>query len=508
MAVDTEAARERTATEGERDAARVGQSAATAERAAWAAEGDAAMAERAASAAERDSATAEGVASVAERDSVVRGGHGELLGFRRAAEQLLLKPGELELGTCLGVIRSVADPAGRRRVPRAEVDRLRAAEGFPDVLRDRVRAVGTAEGAVLMGVGAGRFTRLARVGCFSPVAFRVNRYRAVVWRYPAAELRRFAEREPQLLTGCTPKGLRAMLDAGEDWRPRNWRSRRIGQLVRETEDAWRRAAVSAAVLGADQLVDVVDDPYERAHLRRLQPSLLPLRPGGSASWPVVERLLFADDPDEILWHRISLLLCLDEARAVQPAPRPGRREPGSELAVRGPEPEPGASWPGRQRAVSGRGRERVVPGPGRERVVSGAGRPGSEPWRTGPGRQTPVPVGTPRRPERARPAPAPRSGRRGSRVTRGGAGLDAQRRDSNPRRREPDLWRPDPGPRRPGPDSDSRRRGSNPQRRNPGPGRPDPHPRSPDADLWRPEPNPQHPAPHPRSPRSDRRAVV
>ncbi|PGH51801.1 hypothetical protein CRI70_04760 [Streptomyces sp. Ru87] len=416
--MDTEAARERTATEGERDAARVGQSAATAERAAWAAEGDAATAERAASAAERESATAEGVASVAERGSVVRGGHGELLGFRRAAEQLLLKPGELELGTCLGVIRSVADPAGRRRVPRAEVDRLRAAEGFPDVLRDRVRAVGTAEGAALMGVGAGRFTRLARVGCFSPVAFRVNRYRAVVWRYPAAELRRFAEREPQLLTGCTPKGLRAMLDAGEDWRPRNWRSRRIGQLVRETEDAWRRAAVSAAVLGADQLVDVVDDPYERAHLRRLQPSLLPLRPGGSASWPVVERLLFADDPDEILWHRISLLLCLDEARAVQPAPRPG------------------------------------------------------------------------------------------SRVTRGGAGLDAQRRDSNPRRREPDLWRPDPGPRRPGPDSDSRRRGSNPQRRNPSPGRPDPHPRSPDADLWRPEPNPQHPAPHPRSPRSDRRAVV
>ncbi|HCA86703.1 MAG TPA: hypothetical protein DEQ61_15180 [Streptomyces sp.] len=271
------------------------------------------------------------------RRAASRRGAGEALGWRRAAEQLGLKPSELELGARLGEVRTVAGPEGRRRVPRAEVERLRAAEGFPDALRERVRAVATAEGAALMGIGQGRFTRLARVGCFSPVKFYVNRYRAVVWLYPAVELRRFAERSPELLTGGTPKGLRAMLEAGEDWRARNWRSRRIAQLSRESDDPWERAAVSAAVLGADQLREVVDDPYERAYLRRLRPSLLPLRDETSTSWPLVQALLMADDPDEILWHRISLALCLDESREERPAPRPGGAPPPA--AAGGP-PEP------------------------------------------------------------------------------------------------------------------------------------------------------------------------
>jgi hypothetical protein len=200
---------------------------------------------------------------------------------------------------------------------------LRGAEDFPGGLLERVRVVGTAQGAELMGIGPERFTRLARVGCFSPVKFYINRYRAVVWLYPARELRTFAEREPGLLTGSTPTNLRAMLDAGEDWRARNWRGRRIGQLARQTDDPWERAALSAAVLAADELAEVVDDPYERAYLRRLRPALVPVRADTTATWDVVERLITADDPDEILWNRIGLALSLDEARTVRQAPRPG-----------------------------------------------------------------------------------------------------------------------------------------------------------------------------------------
>ncbi|MET8679523.1 DUF6397 family protein [Streptomyces sp. NPDC004647] len=251
-------------------------------------------------------------------------GAGETLAYGRAAEELGLKRRELDLAVQLEEVRTVAVPGtGRRRVPRSEVARLREAEDFPGGLLERVRVVGTAQGAELMGISPERFTRLARVGCFSPVKFYINRYRAVVWLYPARELRTFAEREPGLLTGSTPTNLRAMLDAGEDWRARNWRGRRIGQLARQTDDPWERAALSAAVLAADELADVVDDPYERAYLRRLRPALVPVRADTTATWDVVERLITADDPDEILWNRIGLALSLDEARAVRQAPRPG-----------------------------------------------------------------------------------------------------------------------------------------------------------------------------------------
>ncbi|MGP4001021.1 DUF6397 family protein [Streptomyces sp. 8N706] len=249
---------------------------------------------------------------------------GETLAFGRAAERLGLKPRELDLAVQLEEVRTVA-VAGtvRRRVPCAEVERLRRTEDFPDGLRERVRAVGTAEASELMGISPERFTRLAKVGCFSPVKFYINRYRAVVWLYAAVELRKFAERDQGLLRGSTPKNLRAMLDAGEDWRARNWRGRRIGQLARQTDDPWERAAVSAAVLSAEELAEVVDDPYERAYLRRLRPTLVPVSPDATATWDVVERLITADDPDEILWNRISLALSLDEAREARPAPRPG-----------------------------------------------------------------------------------------------------------------------------------------------------------------------------------------
>ncbi|CAM5282077.1 hypothetical protein SVIOM74S_07986 [Streptomyces violarus] len=106
--------------------------------------------------------------------------------------------------------------------------------GTPDGLAERVRTVGTADGAALLGIAAARFTRLARAGCVSPVTFYLNRYRAVVWLYLADELASFAVREPELLAGRTPLGMRTMLEAGADRRARNWRTQRIERLLDRT----------------------------------------------------------------------------------------------------------------------------------------------------------------------------------------------------------------------------------------------------------------------------------
>ncbi|MGX1220415.1 hypothetical protein RKD42_001674 [Streptomyces ambofaciens] len=111
----------------------------------------------------------------------------------RAARELGLRRSDFDLAVQLGRIRTVPDDAGGGwRVPRDEIDRIRAADGFPEVLRAGVRAVGTTEGAALMDVTTARFTRLARLGLLVPVKFYVNRYRAVVWLYLAEELRQFA----------------------------------------------------------------------------------------------------------------------------------------------------------------------------------------------------------------------------------------------------------------------------------------------------------------------------
>ena len=81
----------------------------------------------------------------------------------RAAHELHLKPTEFDLAVRLGRIRTVpGDRGGGPRIERAELERLRARPGFPEELRESVRAVGTAEGAALMGVSKDRFTRLAR----------------------------------------------------------------------------------------------------------------------------------------------------------------------------------------------------------------------------------------------------------------------------------------------------------------------------------------------------------
>ncbi|MEN8651970.1 DUF6397 family protein [Streptomyces sp. 21So2-11] len=246
----------------------------------------------------------------------------------RAAQELGLKRAELDLVVQLGHIRASADPAtGRRRFAREEIDRLRAAHGTPEALRERVRTVGTTEGALLMSISPARFTRLARTGYISPVKFYLNRYRAVVWLYLAEDLRAFASREPGLLTGRSPDAMRSMLDSGEDWRARNWRARRLGLLTRQTRDPWERAAIISSVLDPVQLAEVVDDPYERAYLHKLRPEPAVGHSESAAAREVAGQLLLADDPDEILWQRVSLALLLDDAREHRSAPCPDAQRP-------------------------------------------------------------------------------------------------------------------------------------------------------------------------------------
>ncbi|MFI8966120.1 DUF6397 family protein [Streptomyces sp. NPDC053493] len=251
----------------------------------------------------------------------------------RAARELGLRRDEFQLAVDLGIVRTVpgpepgtgdrtADPR-RRRVARGEIERHKAAPDFPVGLRERVRAVGATEGARLMGVTLDRFARLARTGHFSPVRFYVSRYRSVVWLYPAAELAEFALTHRGLLTGRLPLDVRARADEGEDWRPRNWRARRLGMLLRASHDPWVRAAAIAALLDPVHLAEVVDDPYERLYLDRLRPDPPVWRPHAAAAREIADRLLLADDPDETLWHRMSLALALDEARADRQAPAPG-----------------------------------------------------------------------------------------------------------------------------------------------------------------------------------------
>lgn len=191
-----------------------------------------------------------------------------------------------------------------------------------------MRTAGTAEGAALLGISSVRFTGLARIGCVSPVAFYLNRYRAVVWLYLVDELAGFGAREPELLAGKSPVGMRTMLEGGVDRRARNWRSRRIDRLLSRTEDPWARAAVQASALDAVQLAEVVDDPYERAYLARIRPEPVFGRPGSVSGRETMGQLMLADDPDEILWRRVNLAMELDRARERRSAPRPGG-EPGS-----------------------------------------------------------------------------------------------------------------------------------------------------------------------------------
>ncbi|MEU6370784.1 DUF6397 family protein [Streptomyces sp. NPDC046931] len=261
----------------------------------------------------------------------------------RAARELDLRRGEFDLAVRLGRVRTVPDEGGGgRRVTRAEIDRVRAEDGFPEVLRGRVETVGTRDAAALMGVTPGRFTRFARLGLVIPVNWYVNRYRAVVWLYLAEEVRQFAaaQENARLLTGRTPEGLRGQLEEGVDLRPRNWRGRHIGFELRQAGDPWAKAAVVASLLDTVRMAEVVPDPHERAHLDRLRPA----RPGHpapeSSAAPIAARIMTAQDPDEIEWLRAELAQALAEARRHRPAPRTASLPPGGRLTMPACSPAP------------------------------------------------------------------------------------------------------------------------------------------------------------------------
>jgi hypothetical protein len=240
----------------------------------------------------------------------------ESVAIGRAARELGLKPRECELAVQMGEVRALAGPQpDRPRLPATEVARLAADPDALRALRGRLRLVGSAEGAALLDVAPGRFTRLARGGCLSPVRFTVNRYRAVVWLYLAHELRAFAELRPELLTGHHPPLLREALRTGTDLRARNWRARRTRQLVDLAEGPWERAAARAAVLAEAELVRAVPDQEERNRLRELRPRLDTLRSDSPVVRRIAAELSLAADEDEIGWCRFLLTAELTEARA-------------------------------------------------------------------------------------------------------------------------------------------------------------------------------------------------
>ncbi len=243
----------------------------------------------------------------------------------RAARELGFKRGEFDLAVRLGRIRTVPDEGGgAHRVTRAEIDRVRAEEGFPEALRERVKAVGTSEGAALMEVSTARFTRFARLGLVVPVKFYLNRYRAVVWLYLAEELRQFADdkKHATLLNGRVPEGLRDQLEAGLDLRARNWRGRHLGFLLRQNDDPWARAAVVASLLDPVQVAEIVPDPYERAYMDRYRPEQTSHAAPDTPAADITARITTATDPDEIGWLRADLANGLQEARERRAAPRP------------------------------------------------------------------------------------------------------------------------------------------------------------------------------------------
>ncbi|MFF4486394.1 DUF6397 family protein [Streptomyces sp. NPDC001544] len=262
----------------------------------------------------------------------------------RAARELGLARGEFDLAVLLGRIRTVPDGqgGGGRRVERPEIERLRAEEGFPEALRESVRAVGTTEGAALMEVSAMRFTRLARLGLVVPVRFHLNRYRAVVWLYPAEELRQFTanERNAPLLTGRTPEALRERLGEGLDLRARTWRGRHLGFLLRQADDPWERAGALAAFLDPVHISDVIKDPYERAQVNRNRPGPPANGAPGSPYAELAERIMTANDAEEVGRLRRDLAQAVREARAHRPASRPPTPHPPA------PHPDPSPPHPG------------------------------------------------------------------------------------------------------------------------------------------------------------------
>ncbi|MFI8388304.1 DUF6397 family protein [Streptomyces sp. NPDC085540] len=257
------------------------------------------------------------VADGAVADGARVGGAADVwVGGVQAAGELGLSRSEFARAVQLGIVRAGPHTlAGAARYARAELDRVRSVTGPPGALRERVETVAGAEAAAeAVGVGPSRFTRLARCGHVIPVGYRINRYRAVVWLYLTAELRSFAARDPGMLRGTAPPADRELMEAKADLRPRTWRGRHVGLLLRRTADPWERAAVLASVLPEDELLAAVPDPAERIVLAALGPPPPYGHPQAPAAAAVASGLLKAGPPDEIHWYRTSLDFALEGAR--------------------------------------------------------------------------------------------------------------------------------------------------------------------------------------------------
>ncbi|MER7838605.1 DUF6397 family protein [Streptomyces sp. NPDC096040] len=269
--------------------------------------------------------------------------------FSRAARELGLRRGEFDLAVHLGRIRTVPDEGGGgRRVPRAEIVRLQTQA---EALRESVRVVGTTQGAALMEIPAGRFTRFAKLGLVTPVTWYPNRYRAVVWLYLAEELRQFAadEKNARLLTGRTPEELRDRLRAGADQRARNWRGRHCGFLLRGADGPWERAGVVAGFLDPGEIDDALTNAHERAYVKGFRPAPPAHGAPGSPAALLAEELMTADEPDEIEWFRNDLARAVAEARTFHPAPRPAEQAHPPAMPSQHPVPE----RPGHPRGLRG-----------------------------------------------------------------------------------------------------------------------------------------------------------
>lgn len=96
----------------------------------------------------------------------------------------------------------------------------------------------------------------------------------------------------------------------------------------------------AETLDPVQLAEVIDDPYERAYLARIQPEPAFGPTGPPLARETMAHLMRADEPDEMLWRRVSLIMELDNARDTRPAPSPGGEWRGFEPSGYGRAPEP------------------------------------------------------------------------------------------------------------------------------------------------------------------------
>ncbi|MCZ9346457.1 DUF6397 family protein, partial [Streptomyces sp. TRM76130] len=106
-------------------------------------------------------------------------------------------------------------------------------------------------------------------------------------------------------------------------RPRNWRRRHLGFLLRRTGDPWARAAAVASLRDPVEVAIVVRHPYERSHPRGFSPAPVI---HGSPTARLAEAVMTAADPGKLHRLRAEPAPLMGTARGHRPAHRlPARR---------------------------------------------------------------------------------------------------------------------------------------------------------------------------------------